>query len=107
MRKHGSISSVSSAVHEHWAIDGNSELIYNILKSILRKQSHCFFNCPSHFYNVKQRKKIHSIYNLKNDITFLIPGLEKKLKLHMKCIFKLFPTVPVLMQSKEVFLSYR
>ena len=32
---------------------------------------------------------------IRNDITFLISGLEKKCKHHIKCIFKLFPTVPV------------
>ena len=51
---------------------------------------------------LKQRTKIHAICNLQNDITFLIFGVEKKFKLHMKGIFKLFPTVPVLTKSKEV-----
>ena len=54
-----------------------------------------FFDYPIHFKMLKQRTQIHAIFNLQNDITFLISGLEKKFKLHMKCIFKLFPTVPV------------
>ena len=69
----------------------------------LRKRSHCFFDYPIHLL-LKQRTKIHAIFNLQNDITFLIFGLEKKFKLHMKGIFKLVPTVPVWMQSKEVNL---
>ena len=75
---------------------------------LLRKRSHCFFDYPIHFKMLKQRTQIHTIFNLQNDITFLISGLEKKFKLHMKCIFKLFPTVSVSMQSKEVnfFVTY-
>ena len=46
--------------------------IYNILNYIIRKQSHCFFDCPnlSHFYNVKTKEKSTRFITLKNDITF-------------------------------------